>query len=86
MQITCLYDMDIVFGPDGNFDEVYLYEELMEADLHAIVRLITFGLSRPAIYATHLSLSPSPWHLRSAPANPSRTPISSHSSTRHSVA
>ena len=38
VQITCLYDMDIVFGPDGNFDEVYLYEELMEADLHAIVR------------------------------------------------
>ena len=37
-QITCLYDMDIVFGADGNFDEVYLYEELMEADLHAIVR------------------------------------------------
>jgi len=30
--------MDIVFGPDGNFDEVYLYEELMEADLHAIIR------------------------------------------------
>jgi hypothetical protein len=46
--------MDIVFRPDGNFDEVYLYvrspplstpieadatqEELMEADLHAIVR------------------------------------------------
>jgi hypothetical protein len=29
--------MDIVFKPDGNFDEVYLYEELMEADLHAIV-------------------------------------------------
>jgi hypothetical protein len=36
-QITCLYDMDIVFQPTGNFDEVYLYEELMEADLHAIV-------------------------------------------------
>ncbi|KAL5531928.1 TMK2 [Sanghuangporus sanghuang] len=36
--ITCLYDMDIVFQPNGNFDEVYLYEELMEADLHAIVR------------------------------------------------
>ncbi|RDX45500.1 CMGC/MAPK/ERK protein kinase [Lentinus brumalis] len=36
--ITCLYDMDIVFAPDGNFDEVYLYEELMEADLHAIIR------------------------------------------------
>lgn len=47
--------MDLVFGPGGNFDEVYLYvrpssftrwnlaeialqEELMEADLHAIVR------------------------------------------------
>lgn len=38
-QITCLYDMDIVFQPSGNFDEVYLYEELMEADLHAIVSL-----------------------------------------------
>ncbi|EKM53498.1 uncharacterized protein PHACADRAFT_259914 [Phanerochaete carnosa HHB-10118-sp] len=37
--ITCLYDMDIVFRPDSfNFDEVYLYEELMEADLHAIIR------------------------------------------------
>ncbi|PCH36736.1 Pkinase-domain-containing protein [Wolfiporia cocos MD-104 SS10] len=36
--ITCLYDMDIVFRQDGNFDEVYLYEELMEADLHAIIR------------------------------------------------
>ncbi|KAF8070426.1 kinase-like domain-containing protein [Lyophyllum atratum] len=36
--ITCLYDMDIVFQPSGNFDEVYLYEELMEADLHAIIR------------------------------------------------
>ena len=52
-QITCLFDMDIVFQPDGDFTEVYLYvrrahfiapplrplqEELMEADLHAIVR------------------------------------------------
>lgn len=36
--ITCLYDMDIVLQPSGNFDEVYLYEELMEADLHAIIR------------------------------------------------
>jgi hypothetical protein len=38
-QITCLYDMDIVPDPPGtwNFNEVYLYEELMEADLHAIV-------------------------------------------------
>lgn len=33
--ITCLYDMDII-DPVG-FNEVYLYEELMEADLHAIV-------------------------------------------------
>jgi mitogen-activated protein kinase 7 len=31
--------MDIVFDPPGSgmFTEVYLYEELMEADLHAIV-------------------------------------------------
>lgn len=31
--------MDIVFDPPGSgmFNEVYLYEELMEADLHAIV-------------------------------------------------
>ncbi len=34
--ITCLYDMDI---PDPSlFNEIYLYEELMEADLHAIIR------------------------------------------------
>lgn len=34
-----LYDMDVVFDPPGSgmFNEVYLYEELMEADLHAIV-------------------------------------------------
>ena len=25
LQITCLYDMDIVFQPNGDFDEVYLY-------------------------------------------------------------
>ncbi|KAG8742316.1 Mitogen-activated protein kinase [Ceratobasidium sp. 414] len=36
--ITCLYDMDIVFDSAGIFNEVYLYEELMEADLHAIIR------------------------------------------------
>ncbi|WVW84330.1 hypothetical protein I302_106364 [Kwoniella bestiolae CBS 10118] len=32
--------MDIVFDPPGSgqFREVYLYEELMEADLHAIIR------------------------------------------------
>ncbi|KAM0750090.1 CMGC/MAPK/ERK protein kinase [Meredithblackwellia eburnea MCA 4105] len=34
--VTCLYDMDLV-DPVG-FDSVYLYEELMEADLHAIIR------------------------------------------------
>jgi len=34
--ITCLYDMDIVEPKD--FNEVYLYEEPMEADLHAIIR------------------------------------------------
>jgi serine/threonine protein kinase len=47
--------MDIVFGPDGNFDEVYLYEELMEADLHAIVRpnnsfLIIWPLINDALF------------------------------------
>jgi len=36
--ITSLYDMDIVFNANRDFDEVYLYEELMEADLHAIIR------------------------------------------------
>jgi serine/threonine protein kinase len=37
--------MDIVFQPSGNFDEVYLYEELMEADLHAIVSPISFTIT-----------------------------------------
>jgi mitogen-activated protein kinase 7 len=34
--------MDLVFDPPGSglFTEVYLYEELMEADLHAIVSRI----------------------------------------------
>ncbi|EMD37500.1 hypothetical protein CERSUDRAFT_83240 [Gelatoporia subvermispora B] len=36
--IACLYDADIVFAPDGSFDSVYLYLELMEADLHGIIR------------------------------------------------
>lgn len=35
IQITCLYDLDLV--DPVNFDSVYLYEECMEADLHAIV-------------------------------------------------
>ncbi|KAH8929645.1 Pkinase-domain-containing protein [Atractiella rhizophila] len=34
--ITCLYDLDIIDPSD--FNEVYLYQELMEADLHAIIR------------------------------------------------
>lgn len=36
--------MDLVFDPPGSgmFSEVYLYEELMEADLHAIVRAFLF--------------------------------------------
>lgn len=37
--ITCLYDLDIVPQPDtGEFNEVYLYEELMECDMHQIIR------------------------------------------------
>jgi len=38
--------MDIVFQSSGNFDEVYLYEELMEADLHAIVSAIACDRSK----------------------------------------
>ncbi|KAK9319134.1 kinase-like domain-containing protein [Lipomyces orientalis] len=34
--ITCLYDMDIV--DTSNFNEIYLYEELMECDMHQIIR------------------------------------------------
>lgn len=34
--ITCLYDLDIVNKND--FNEVYLYEELMECDMHQIIR------------------------------------------------
>lgn len=38
--ITCLYDLDIVPHPvTGNFNEIYLYEELMECDMHQIIRL-----------------------------------------------
>ncbi|QLQ81010.1 hypothetical protein HG537_0E03650 [Torulaspora globosa] len=36
--ITCLYDMDIVFYPDGQFAGLYLYEELMECDMHQIIK------------------------------------------------
>lgn len=36
--ITCLYDLDIVPDINGNFNEIYLYEELMECDMHQIIR------------------------------------------------
>lgn len=37
--ITCLYDLDIVPNPiTGDFNEIYLYEELMECDMHQIIR------------------------------------------------
>lgn len=37
--ITCLYDLDIVPHPvTGEFNEIYLYEELMECDMHQIIR------------------------------------------------
>ncbi|GAB7349964.1 hypothetical protein MBLNU459_g0654t2 [Dothideomycetes sp. NU459] len=37
LQITCLFDMDITGDPQL-YQEVYLYEELMECDLAAIIR------------------------------------------------
>lgn len=37
--IICLYDLDIIPDPlTGDFNEVYLYEELMECDMHQIIR------------------------------------------------
>jgi mitogen-activated protein kinase 7 len=37
--ITCLYDLDIALDPvTGDFNDVYLYEELMECDMHQIIR------------------------------------------------
>lgn len=75
-QITCLYDLDLV--DPVNFDSVYLYEECMEADLHAIA-------SR--IYATRVKEDPIRLTTneradRFDPDNPSRTRISRASSTR----
>ena len=83
--------MDIVFKPDGNFDEVYLYvrapvlcnfvesdrmmqEELMEADLHAIVS--AYG---------HVKTRKPDSFIRFAPANRSRMRTSSPSCTRPSA-
>ncbi|CAK9436513.1 uncharacterized protein LODBEIA_P10710 [Lodderomyces beijingensis] len=37
--ITCLYDLDVIPNPlTGDFNEIYLYEELMECDMHQIIR------------------------------------------------
>ncbi|ODV93903.1 hypothetical protein PACTADRAFT_51654 [Pachysolen tannophilus NRRL Y-2460] len=36
--ITCLYDLDIIPDANMNFNEIYLYEELMECDMHQIIR------------------------------------------------
>jgi hypothetical protein len=66
--------MDIVFQPSGNFDEVYLYEELMEADLHAIVSPIVFALMKAKLIFP-----------RSGQANRLQTPISNPSSIKRSV-
>lgn len=39
--ITCLYDVDIVFQDNDinkEFNGLYLYEELMECDMHQIIK------------------------------------------------
>lgn len=36
--ITCLYDVDIVFDGNNQFNGLYLYEELMECDMHQIIK------------------------------------------------
>lgn len=36
--ITCLYDLDFIPDVKGNFNEIYLYEELMECDMHQIIK------------------------------------------------
>ena len=36
--IIFLCDLDIIPDMNGNFDEIFLYEELMECDLHQIIR------------------------------------------------
>lgn len=42
-QITCLYDMDIVFQPNGNFDEVYLYVGAHPQPVNVIQNDLTLG-------------------------------------------
>jgi hypothetical protein len=60
-----LYDMDIVFDPPGSglFSEVYLYEELMEADLHAIVRTLPFNVQ---LFADARSVQASLYRMRTS--------------------
>jgi hypothetical protein len=70
--------MDIVFQSSGNFDEVYLYEELMEADLHAIVSAIA---SDPSKFKIVLDVwrfirSDLDSHLQTPIFNPSSTKLS----------
>jgi hypothetical protein len=72
--------MDIVFQSSGNFDEVYLYEELMEADLHAIVSAIASDRSK------FIPIMLGVWRfIRSDQDSHLQTPISNPSSTKLSV-
>lgn len=72
--------MDIVPDPPGtwNFNEVYLYEELMEADLHAIVSILG------KIFTWHRGLPE--LLLRFGRASPCRTHTFSRSYTRRCAA
>ena len=86
VQITCLYDLDLV--DPVNFDSVYLYEECMEADLHAIVRLRLRFFTLLARFARRAfsgprALTKSPCARRSARASRCRTLTSRALSTRH---
>lgn len=40
--------MDIVLGPKRDFDEVYLYQEVTEAELHVIARASHFHVDYPS--------------------------------------
>ena len=68
--------MDIIFDPPGSglFTEVYLYEELMEADLHAIVSFCRDS--------DHIQRA---YDIRSALVNLSPMHTSNPSSTKPSV-
>jgi hypothetical protein len=34
LQIICLFDVDIVFQPNGNFDEIYIYVRTASSSIH----------------------------------------------------